>query len=229
MIDDNFVKNLPQDPVLAAGEICRKVVQTWEQQGSSAVNIYEEYLSALGIFSALAEAYGLKFELPELTGDRSQNIQQIYSFMRTIGTDIEKEIAKLTVQRVRDEYVAKIGRGFGYEFSDGDLKKIQELINELRNQISGSQLFEDKHRERLLKKLESLQSELHKRMSNLDKLWSLIGEAGIALGKLGKEAKPFVDLIKEIIFIVWRTQARSEELPTDTPIALLKGDDENQV
>ncbi|TAJ80179.1 hypothetical protein EPO44_18755, partial [bacterium] len=137
MIDDNFVKNLPQDPVLAAGEICRKVVQTWEQQGSSAVNIYEEYLSALGIFSALAEVYGLKFELPELTGDRSQNIQQIYSFMRTIGTDIEKEIAKLTVQRVRDEYVAKIGRGFGYEFSDGDLKKIQELINELRNQISG--------------------------------------------------------------------------------------------
>ncbi len=229
MIDDNFVKNLPQDPVLAAGEICRKVVQTWEQQGSSAVNIYEEYLSALGIFSALAEVYGLKFELPELTGDRSQNIQQIYSFMRTIGTDIEKEIAKLTVQRVRDEYVAKIGRGFGYEFSDGDLKKIQELINELRNQISGSQLFEDKHRERLLKKLESLQSELHKRMSNLDKLWSLIGEAGIALGKFGKEAKPFVDLIKEIVFIVWRTQARSEELPTDTPIALLKGDDENQV
>lgn len=229
MIDDNFVKNLPQDPVLAAGEICRKVVQTWEQQGSSAVNIYEEYLSALGIFSALAEVYGLKFELPELTGDRSQNIQQIYSFMRTIGTDIEKEIAKLTVQRVRDEYVAKIGRGFGYEFSDGDLKKIQELINELRNQISGSKLFEDKHRERLLKKLESLQSELHKRMSNLDKLWSLIGEAGIALGKFGKEAKPFVDLIKEIVFIVWRTQARSEELPTDTPIALLKGDDENQV
>jgi hypothetical protein len=38
-------------------------------------------------------------------------------------------------------------------------------------------------------------------MSNLDRLWGLIGEAGVALGKFGKDAKPLVD----IDFLVART------------------------
>ena len=63
--------------------------------------------------------------------------------------------------------------------------------------------------------------ELHKRMSSVAKFWDLMGEAGVALGKFGKDAKPFVDRIKEILQITWRTQVRTEELPSATSLPLL--------
>jgi len=59
-------------------------------------------------------------------------------------------------------------------------------------------------------------------MSNVDKLWGLVGEAGVTLGKFGKDAKPIVDRIREITKITWRTQSNSEELPSDTPFPLLE-------
>jgi hypothetical protein len=93
--------------------------------------------------------------------------------------------------------------------------------------LNGSSLFEESHKQRLLKRLETLQRELHKKVSDLDKFWGLVGEAGVVLGKFGKDAKPIVDRIREIAGIVWRTQAHTEELPSDTPIPLLsdKSDD----
>ena len=53
-------------------------------------------------------------------------------------------------------------------------------------------------------------------------------DAGVALGKFGIAAKPFVDRVKEIAEIVWRTQARAEELPSGTKLTLLtSGDSED--
>ncbi|MFV0597847.1 hypothetical protein [Shewanella sp.] len=95
------------------------------------------------------------------------------------------------------------------------------MINELREHISGSDLFEDNHRSRLLRRLESLQSEIHKKMSDVDKIWGLVGDAGVVIGKFGKDAKPFVDRIKELSQIAWKTQARAEELPSSSQNPLL--------
>ncbi|KEF32622.1 hypothetical protein D777_01256 [Marinobacter nitratireducens] len=48
----------------------------------------------------------------------------------------------------------------------------------------------------------------------------------MVLGKLGKDAKPIVDRIREVAEIVWKTQARTEELPsgTDNPVLEQKTD-----
>ena len=67
-----------------------------------------------------------------------------------------------------------------------------------------------------------MQSELHKRVSDLDRFWGLIGDAGVVLGKFGEDAQPFVERIREIAEIVWRTQSRAEELPSGTHPPLLK-------
>ena len=74
--------------------------------------------------------------------------------------------------------------------------------------------------------MEKIQSELHKKVSDLDRFWGLIGDAGVVIGKFGNDAKPIVDRIKEIADIVWRTQSRSEELPsgTTTPFLNSKND-----
>ena len=49
---------------------------------------------------------------------------------------------------------------------------MQHLINELRDQISKTEALEQEHQQRLLHRLERLQAELHKKMSDL----SLLGD-----------------------------------------------------
>jgi hypothetical protein len=80
-----------------------------------------------------------------------------------------------------------------------------------------------------LKRLESLQAEIHKRVPDLDKFWGLIGDAGVVIGKFGKDAKPIVDRIREIADIVWRTQFRAEELPSGTSSPLLEHKDDEHL
>lgn len=67
---------------------------------------------------------------------------------------------------------------------------------------------------------------MHKKMSDLDRFWGLVGDAGVVLGKFGDDAKPIIDRIRVIAQIVWRTQARAEELPSDAPMELLTSNEE---
>lgn len=103
---------------------------------------------------------------------------------------------------------------------------MQVLISQVRDLIVNDNGLEKDHKRRLLSRVEKLQSELHKKVSDLDRFWGLIGDAGVVLGKLGKDAKPIVDRIKEIADIVWQTQSRAEELPSGTRPPLLT--DESQ-
>ena len=118
-------------------------------------------------------------------------------------------------------YASKFGKGFFYEFTESDFEKVQVLVNELRDLITKSEDFEPGHKRRLLRRLEKLQAELHKKMSNLDMLWGLIGDAGVVLGKFGEDSKPFVDRIGEILQIVCRIQAKAENVQKFLPLNLL--------
>ena len=178
-------------------------------------------MEALGAYQAFCDAFGLAFSPPSLGTDREENINFIRDFFNSASRGLDKQITNVTIRNAHDRFLIKFGAGFTYEFSDGDLKRVQTLLNELRELISTSELFDANHKERILRKLEALQMELHKKVSSLDKFWGLIGEGGVALGKFGKDAKPFVDRIKEIAQIVWWTQARAEELPSGTPLTLL--------
>ena len=117
------------------------------------------------------------------------------------------------------------GKGVFYEFSDDDFSRVQTLLNGLRDLLTKSKDFEEDHRRRLLKRLEVLQSELHKKMSNFDKFWGFFIDSGIALTKFWENAKPFRDDIKEIIEIVSRTQAKAENVQKLFPLNLLKSGD----
>ena len=98
----------------------------------------------------------------------------------------------------------------------------------MRDNISASELFTSEHQQRLLRRLEKIQSELHKKVSDLDRFWGLIGDMGVVIGKFGKDAKPIVDRIREITNIVWTTQSRSEELPSGTNIPFLSQKNDSQ-
>ena len=135
---------------------------------------------------------------------------------------LENERSKNIFNDSKSRFAAKLGKGFAYEFSEDDFKKVQTSINELRDLISDSKIIEDNHKQRLLRRLERLQGELQKKMADLDRFWGFVGDAGVVIGKFGKNAKPFTGLIKDIMNIVWRTQARAEELESGAPNPFLK-------
>ena len=146
---------------------------------------------------------------------------KLFNYVPTTRDAYYSQSNEIKLSSHKNRYLSLLKTSFAYEFSQGDFDRIQVLINELRSHITENKSFEERHRQRLLKRLEKLQSELHKRVSDLDKFWGMIGDAGVALGKFGEDSKPIVDRIKEITEIVWKTQARTEELPSSTPGPLI--------
>lgn len=179
---------------------------------------------------------GLKIPaIPNLGHTKKNNIKELILYVGNVRAAVQPLIDDELGVRNKNQLVSAIenkkkilNKGFFYEFTDGDLARIQVLINELREQVSSSDLFEEGHRSRLLRRLESLQSEIHKKVSDVDRFWGLIGDAGIAIGKFGKDAKPFVDRVKELSQITWRTQSRAEELPSGAQNPFIEYDGESQ-
>lgn len=221
-----FLSGLDEDPKIALYSIGKYFL---DARPGGKLGI-EEHIEAFALFEAFITANEMDIEIPSLPTERQERINLIVTFIakhvRELTQYIESEEEQRLLQNLRGEFSAHIGKSFVYEFSDGDLEKIQNLLNEIRALVSESNMFEEKHRRRLLKRLEKLQQELHKKQSDLDHFWGLVGDAGVAIGKFGSDAKPFVDRIKEITDIVWRTQSRAEELPSDSKPPLLGSDDE---
>jgi len=213
MFDDSFIDNLPEDPFLALERMCNLFAEITEGRGNQID--YNDYIAAFGLVCAFLEANGYTdFETFYALPAEKINAEVIRKFFSSAAAFARTGRTRQILEATKTRYLVSFNKTFVYEFLEDDFSRIQTLVNELRGLISESEHFEADHRSRLLKRLEKLQAELHKKESNLDKLWGLIGEAGVALGKFGKDAKPLVDRISEIAAIMWRTQATAEGLPT---------------
>jgi len=229
--NEDFIASVEDNPVVGIVEACNRVIDRLDQlsEGQGWADEQHELLWEAGAFIQLvmdANDFDTGLTLPEATGDINSNCSVLYEYITEIKATFEEQSIKLKVESYTSRYSTALKSSFAYEFSQGDLEKIQTLVSELRSQISGNKRLEDDHKRRLLKRLEHLQSELHKRVSDLDRFWGLVGDAGVVLGKLGDDAKPIVDRIREMAEIVWKTQVRSEELPSDSNNPML-GHEEN--
>lgn len=224
LFDEAFITELKEDPIGGVVAICNRVNgKIDEEQHDWSNSDYAVLAEAFALIdSAIESGLIIYYEQgPEITGEINEDCRSLIRYIRELEKHFSSQATKLKFDRMKSTFKLSLGSGFSYEFSQGDLSKIQSLLNELREQIASSNHFEYEHQQRLLRRLEKIQSELHKRVSDLDKFWGLIGDAGVVLGKLGNNAKPLVDRIKEIAEIVWQTQSRAEELPSGTSIPLL--------
>lgn len=232
LYNEVFLDSLREDPVLGTIELCDRLFEALATSGT------QEWLEA--DYEFLLEAYALmvevvdagllsqSFNYPKVPGAFSRDAcQTLYQYFDYVKKKCESERALLRVDSLRNRFRIGLGRSFSYEFSQGDLERIQTLVNNLRESISTATGLQSEHQQRLLRRLERLQSELHKKVSDLDRFWGLIGDAGVVLGKLGTDAKPIVDRIREIADIVWQTQSRAEELPSGTKLPQLEHDSAN--
>ena len=220
-----FIENMPLDINKGVMYIIEDLDKFWESMNFNNQLSQQEIHDTLVDYYTLIEAYltskGFNVRKIEFEETLDNNIIKINDFFTTVRNQFQKKITDSKISDLRNKYNTIFSNTFSYEFTTGDLERIQKLINELRDNITVSELFTSEHKQRLLKRFEKLQSELHKKVSDLDRFWGLIGDAGVVIGKFGTDAKPFVDRIKEIAEIVWRTQSRSEELPSGTTIPFL--------
>jgi len=234
MFDEDYLDSLPDDAIMSIDALCHSFAENnedWQPSGfPEYVNVerHNSYISALGTLQALLDANSFKYDEVELGDDREENIRLVSSFFGEVNDAITADVARITLEQTREKQSARFGQVFLYKFQYEEIERIQLLINELRTFIRDSEDLEDDHKQRLLRRLEKLQAELHKAVSDLDRFWGLVGDAGVVLNKLGNDAKPFVNRIRELADIDFRSQSRAEGLPGDMPPPLLAKEDDSE-
>ena len=185
----------------------------------------DKYIELYSLLLAVAESHKIGVTRYELAGDDKAMLSAIVRTFDDSLSLVRKEIAKRDanerIDRLKKRYHTYITKPFTYEFSDDDIKVIQANINALRGLIGDSEQIETNHKARLLKRLEQLQQELHKKISDLDRFWGMIGDASVVLKIVGENATPIIQHVKTIMEVVWKAQTKANHLPEGTKLPLL--------
>jgi len=228
MISDDFFKTLKDDPVEQIMEITR-VFNAWNvgNKNIPARNTkHKEYVNA---YYVLVQ-YCNEVEMPVASlkfspDDVQKNITDTINFFGKVRQQCAAILSRKKIGSELDEAKAEadelFGKGFLYKFTDDDLNNIQKHIDELRGLLQKSHSIKKDHKERLLNKLEKLQSELHKSMTTVDRFWGVFGELIIYTKRFGEAGKPIFDVLKGLIQIVINAQSMTAGLPPASSINFL--------
>lgn len=222
LFNEEFISSLREDPVNGAVKICQEIFDALDLENHQGwyEKDFETLIEGYSLLAALIESKSLPItiEHPIIGANTSEDCSNIYQFVTDVKSTLRAEASRLKIESLKHKFQTSLDGEFVYEFSQGDLDRVQVLLNQLRDLIRASKDLEAEHQQRLLRRLEKLQSEIHKKVSDVDRFWGLIGDAGVVIGKLGNDAKPIVDRIREITDIIWQTQSRAEELPSGTTL-----------
>jgi len=223
MFSDEFLEHIPDNPVEGLDLLIKKF-QEWESANRFKMKKYPDFnghypemLKAYAVLQAYSEAHDLKIVFPDLNvSNKEENVINISKAFNHYAKNKLHQLKmvqeKLDFQLIKDEYAQKFGRSFAYQFSDGDLRKTQNLLRLLGHIVSRSDYLDENHKNRLMNRLQRSLQILHKKSVNLDPIWGLIGDAGVVISRYGSQADSIANRIFEIIEIIWRTQAITENL-----------------
>lgn len=209
MFDQDFFSSLPDNPVLAAHKIC-EVFCTYDNgiaEGDK-TKFAEAYLTALGAMQAFADAYVLNIDFPELGGDREANTRLISGFFQTLYAALDTEVALMTVEEARNQFSSQFNQSHYFQFTDENLEKLHLVLSSMHYHIERHSRLGEESRQRLIRKLDETRKKLRKKMTDLDFLWGLVGEARVVLGNYDEEAKPIIERLNDITRITRQTQGR---------------------
>ena len=226
-----FVESLPKEPTEAWERIFGKFLDSvknyrnWEgqlEEGKDTDDIDATrtiyYSDFLNLFAIIETFIGINYPNILSDSDYPDNSGSIYERIESIIDCILVIVQpKLMAIAYKDAMERKYSKEPQYQFLGEDAERIQFLINDLRNLLARSTSLDSKHQERLLKRLEALQKELHKETADLDRFWGFLMDTSATLKVVGENTKPMVDRVQEIANIIWRIQARAHGLPEDSP------------
>jgi hypothetical protein len=201
-----LLQGLPSDNIEALAALCGEF-ERFDGHARQLPDHHGDYVEALSILRAFAIARDAKLEpFPQIGPQRHQNVASVSAYFARlrdlVRTELSGRYSRGYFETKTEEYVALFSRVSVYEFSDADFKRVHDLIRELRELIRASTLITDDHKRRLLRRLEAMHAELHKKTSDIDRFWGFIGEAGIAMRKFGEDLSPISERVLELGGIV---------------------------
>ncbi|KQM55761.1 hypothetical protein ASE80_01525 [Pseudomonas sp. Leaf15] len=225
---DEYLMRINEDPIGVGLAVCRTATgrsKPATADAHSALLLETSLLLGTMVKSGLLQTTAVP---PSIVNGRLRRAADGYTYVMHIQREIEGILAREKAVQRQSEMEQRFDRlitgSFGYELTEGDLNEVQDLLNRLRDLVTKSEELTDNHKERLLKRLEEVQQELHKKLSKLDKLYCLAIEVSVVAGTIGKNAEPLVKVAKALFGISYRTHAHTEGLPSSTTPQLL-GDD----
>src|SRR3954453_9545265 len=164
---------------------------------------HDDYVEALSILKGFAMVRGARGEpFPERGPQRHQNVTNIAANFGRLRASVRAELtnrhARGYFESKTEEYAALFAKVSVYEFSEDDFKRVMDLVNELRDLIRSSTLISDEHKRRLLRRLEAMKAEFHRKTNDIDRFWGFIGAAGIAKRKFGEDLAPISERVLEL-------------------------------
>jgi hypothetical protein len=201
-----LLQGLPSDNVEALAALCGEF-ERFDGHARQLPEHHGDYVEALSILRAFAIARDAKLEpFPEVGPQRHQNVASVTAYFTRlrdlVRTELSGRYSRGYFETKTEEYVALFSRVLVYEFSEADFKRVHDLVRELRELIRASTLITEDHKRRLLRRLEAMHAELHKKTSDIDRFWGFIGEAGIAMRKFGEDLSPISERVLELGGIV---------------------------
>lgn len=227
-----ILEKVKEDPFLGVIELGEFLASSLNEGGGWEESDQDMLLEAYALVTSMSDVGMIEYTViaPVLRTDLEVACIQLRTFVDEVVSQVTARYRALNNQRkleqLKSHFALTLTDTFGYEFTEGDIDRVQELINELRDLLKNDSLLDEGHKRRLLKRLEALQSELNKKVSDLSHFYGLMGDFGVAVGKLGTDAKPFTDRIREVIGIAWKAQARAEQLPSSAENPMLSHDGE---
>jgi len=217
---DAVLDKLPDDRIEAANALLTAIVEAGARPGGATK---EDMYQALGTYVAFAQANNLVVPPYSPTDwGREQLVVYFSGLMAGHRKELSDRKAKTSLQKGRDLFAMKSGKLFVYKFSETDVQEIQGHLNELRSLFASSEELTEEHRRRLQRRLEQLQTEVNKTMSDLDRFWGLVGDAGVAIRKFGDDSKNaalIVATVYKLTMLIWKAQLSAHGLPYEpTPL-----------
>lgn len=223
----DLMDSLPDDKMEAGIAIADAYIQWKAKIGNSLER--DVYLTAIDAYAhakALAKSkdwtsFGT-YEIQGQLGDDLNNIDSQFKHLKGWATNnLDKRLGLEQFETSSTKYAADTYNPFEYRFDPAQLERLQQLVNEIRDELTGLTGIPDNWRNRMLMRLEALQRELHERMSTMDRFWGVVGEALPVLHAAGVAARPIVNRLREIAEIGLRVHATFYGLPMPLGIPLL--------
>jgi len=217
IFNQDFIDGLPDDAVLACAAICEAVLSFHrhrldEAGNASLIEDQNIYLEAVAMFQVYTETHPLDvfYQLPKLGTNTEENSKTIIQFFGGLNAELNKLVVNKKLSAYRQNFSTKLGQTVTYQFSAEEREHVIKLIHELRVLIDDWEKLEGYHRTRLLARLGKIHGSLDRKLTDIDVVWGLLGEAYLVKAKYGSAGQLIADRINQIISTGWRAQARSE-------------------
>lgn len=130
-IPDYILEIVRTNPTQAAHSACDFVLDMIEQTADWSHEEHNLLLECYALISAMVDAnlISLYAELRDIDADLHSACIQLYKYLEAVYGELEKDLADHRLEAMKSKFADLVTHGFSYEFTEGDVNRIQVLIN----------------------------------------------------------------------------------------------------